>query len=72
MKLVANKYKPNELLRIIRDYTGLSQNDFGKKIHRSERSVRALELGENHITVQTLFDIANTFGIKIIIEKEKQ
>lgn len=70
MKLLANDYKPEEICKILREWTNLTQPEFGKTIHRSERSVRSLENGERHLTVETLLKIANTHGMKVIIEKE--
>lgn len=70
MKLVANEHTPQDICRIIREWTELTQSEFGKTIHRSARSIGQLEHGERHFTVQTLLDIANANGIKIIIQKE--
>ncbi len=70
MKLLANDYKPEEICKILREWTNLTQTEFGKTIHRTERSVRSLETGERHLTVETLLSIAKAHGMKIIIEKE--
>ena len=32
MKLNANKYEPNEIVRIVREWTNLSQENFAKEI----------------------------------------
>lgn len=68
--MLANDYKPEEICKILREWTNLTQNEFGKTIHRTERSVRSLETGERHLTVETLLNIAKAHGMKIIIEKE--
>jgi len=70
VKFVANDYKPNEICRMIREWTDLTQIEFGKTIHRSDRSIRMLESGESHLTVETLLAIAKAHNIKVIIEKE--
>ncbi|MCI8641760.1 MAG: helix-turn-helix transcriptional regulator [Clostridia bacterium] len=70
MKIVANDYNPQEIIRIIREWTELSQKDFGKTIHRSERGIQAFELGKRNYNMQTLIQIANTHGITITIEKK--
>lgn len=70
MEFQATDYKPEEICRIMREWTDLDRNDFGKTIHRTERSIRSLETGERNLTVQTLLDIAKTHNIKIIIKKE--
>lgn len=70
MKFLANDYSAEDICRMIREWTNLTQDDFGKTIHRSGRSVRMLESGESHLTVETLLKIAKTHGIKITVEKE--
>ncbi len=70
MKITANDYTPGEIMRIIREWSELSQKDFGKTIHRSERSVQAFEYGERNYSMQTLIQIANVHGVQITIEKK--
>ncbi len=70
MEFLANDYKHEDICRIMREWTELERSEFGKSIHRTERSIRSLETGERHLTVQTLLDIAKTHNIKIIIKKE--
>ena len=70
MKIIANEYSPNEIIRIIREWTELTQKEFGKTIHRSEKGIQAFELGTRTYDMKTLIQIANTHGLKITIEKE--
>lgn len=70
MKIIANDYTPQEIIRIIREWTELSQKDFGKTIHRSESGIQAFELGNRSYNMQTLIQIANTHGITVTIEKK--
>lgn len=72
MKLVANDFKPQEICKIIREWTDLTQKEFGETIHRTERSVRSLETGSRHLTVETLLTMAKAHNIKVIIEKEEK
>lgn len=72
MKFIANNYTQQEIIRIIREWTELSQKEFGKTIHRSEGSIQSFELDRRNYIVQTLIQIANTHGIKITIEKEEK
>lgn len=72
MKIIANNYTPQEIIRIIREWTELSQKDFGKTIHRSESGIQAFELGNRNYNMQTLIQIANTHGITITIEKKEK
>lgn len=70
MKIIANNYTPQEIIRIIREWTELSQKDFGKTIHRSEKGIQSFELGYRNYNMQTLIQIANTHGLTITIEKK--
>lgn len=70
MRLQANEYTAEEILRILREWTGLTQKEFAKTIHRTERGVQALETGYRHLTVDTLLQIAKTHNIKIVMTKE--
>lgn len=70
MKIIANDYTPPEIIKIIREWTELSQKDFGKTLHRSERGIQAFELGKRSYNMQTLLQIANTHGLTITIEKK--
>lgn len=70
VKLQATEYTTEEILKIMREWTGLTQKEFGKKISRSERSIQSLESGERHCTVDTLLQIARTHNMKIVISKD--
>ncbi len=72
MKIVANDYNPQEIIRIIREWTELSQRDLGKAIHRSESCIQSYELGNRNYNMQTLLQIANAHGITVIIEKKEK
>jgi len=69
LKIKANEYKPNEIIKIIREWTGLTQQQFGTMIHRSKHTVQSMELGRSNVYLYTLLDIANQYGLDIIIEK---
>ncbi len=69
MKIIANNYTPPEIIRIIRESTELTQKQFGKTIHRSEKGIQAFELGKRNYTVETLLQIADVHNLKVIIEK---
>ena len=54
MKIIANNYTPKEIIRIIREWTELSQEEFGKTIHRSQRGIQSFELGERSYNLRFL------------------
>lgn len=70
MKIKANDYNSNEIVKIIREWTGLTQQQFGETIHRSKHTIQSMELGRNNIYLHTLLDIAAQHGIDITIEKK--
>ena len=70
MKIRANDYKPNEIAKIIREWTGLTQRQFGETLHRSRHTVQSIELGRSNIYLHTLLDMADRHGIEITIEKK--
>ena len=70
MNFKLNDYKPNEAIRIIRDWTELTQIDFGKSINRTDRTIQAWESGETNYNVAMLINIANKHGIEITIQKK--
>ena len=45
-RLIADKYEAKEIIKIIREWSELTQEEFGKKIHRSKDSIQSYELGK--------------------------
>lgn len=62
MKIIANEYSPNDIIRIIREWTELTQKEFGKSIHRSEKGIQAFELGTRNF-VQSFYKIKFTSNL---------
>ncbi len=71
LKLIANDYEPNEVMKIIREWTGLTQTEFAKTLNRSRDSINNLENNRNKIYFNTLMEIAKIHGLTITIEKKK-
>lgn len=71
MKIIANDYEAKDIMKIIREWTELSQKEFGKTINRSRDSINNIENGRNRIYFNTLLEIAKKHNIQIIIEKKK-
>ena len=72
MKIIANDYEPKEIIRVIREWSELTQKEFGKTIHRSEKGIQAFELGTRNYDIRTLIQIAKVHGLKITIEKKEK
>ena len=70
MKIIANNYEPKDIIRIIREWSGLSQKDFGKTVNCSQSTILSYELGRRNYNIQTLMHIAKVHGITITLEKK--
>jgi len=70
MKITANNYEPKDIIRIIREWTELTQKDFAKSINRSRDSIQKIESGKRGYNISTLLQIANIYNITITIEKK--
>ena len=70
MRLIFNDYEPKEIIMIIREWTGLTQKEFGKSIGKSERTIQDYEGGRINYNVKLLKDICKLYNIKITIEKK--
>ena len=57
-------------MKIIREWTELTQKEFGKSIGKAERTIQGLELGETGYSIKALLKIAKVHNLEITIEKE--
>jgi len=71
MRIKASEYKANEIIKIIREWTNLTQQQFGETIHHSKHTIQSMELGRNSTYLHTLLEIADIHGIDITIEKKQ-
>lgn len=69
MKIKLNDYSTNDIIRIIREWTDLDRNDFGKLINKSEHTIKNYEIGKSNYTVLLLQEIAKKYKLDITIEK---
>ena len=72
LKIKANNYKANEIIKFIRENTGLTQENFGKKIKRSRNAIQFYEYGQRNYDVELLLEIAKQFNLEIIIQSKKE
>ncbi len=70
MKIKANEYTPDEILRFIRQSTDLTQKEFAKSINKSEHWCQSNELGRSNYYFKDLLKIAKKHNIDIFIEKK--
>lgn len=62
-------YDSATFIKIIREWTNLTQKQFGKEIGRSERTIQDYEAGITNYNIKTLEKISKKFNISIIAEK---
>lgn len=70
MKIVANDYEAKDIIKIIREWTELTQKDFAETINRSRNSIQKIEAGERGYSMSILLDIAKKHNLTITIEKK--
>ena len=71
MKLNLIDYEPKDVIRIIREWTELTQKEFGKSINKAERTIQDYESGKCRYYIDTLYEIAKVHNVKIVISKNK-
>lgn len=71
MRVNLKDYGSGAFIRIVREWTGLTQKEFGKAIGRSERTIQDYEGGITNYNIKTLEKIVDVFKISIIAEKKK-
>lgn len=71
MKIIANNYKENEVFKIIREWTELTQEELAKELgYKNYHSIKQIERGVNTYTFQKLMEIAKKHNLIITIEKK--
>lgn len=70
MKAILNDYEVKDIVKMLREWTGETQEGFAKRVNRSYASIRKIESGERNIYLHTLLEWADIFGIKITMEKK--
>lgn len=71
MKFSTKDYDAKTVIRFIREYTGLSQKEFAKRINKSFDWVQSVELGRLNYKFDDLIKICNLFNLNIIIESKE-
>ena len=70
MKIKANDYRANEVIKIIREWSGKTQEEFGKEINRTKNSVQLYEYGQRNFDFELLLKLAKKENLIITIEKK--
>lgn len=70
MKVSLNNYDKGSFMKIVREWTGLTQTEFAKRIGKSARTVQEYEAGSTNYNIKILEKIAKEFDITITAEKK--
>lgn len=70
MKFNIKDYDRGDAIRIIREWTNLTQKDFAKRIGKSKRTIEQYEAGTVNYGIDVLKTISKEFNIDIMIEKK--
>lgn len=62
MKIKANDYRANEEIKIIREWLGKTQEEFGKEINRSKNAIQFYKYGQRNYDFELLLTIAKKRG----------
>lgn len=72
MKFEANKYDAKDIMRIIREWTELTQEEFGESIGKRGRAwSRNIENGYTRVYFEDFLKIIKKYGITVTIEKKQ-
>lgn len=69
MKIIANNYNPNEVIKIIREWSEKTQQEFADSLNKNKNTIQSWELGRNKMTFNTLMEIAKKENLIITIER---
>ena len=72
MKVLIKDYDAKDIIRFIREYVGLTQKEFSKKINKSYAWVQSVELGRLNYKFDDLIKICTLFDLNIIIESNEK
>lgn len=72
MKIIANDYRANEIIKIIREWSGKTQEEFGKSINRTKNAIQFYEYGQRNYDFELLLKIAKSENLIITIEKKNK
>ncbi len=70
MKIKMNDYSDGEILKILREWNHLTQEELGRKIGKNRRTIYDYETELYTYNMKTLRKIAKSLNLEIIIQKK--
>jgi transcriptional regulator with XRE-family HTH domain len=72
MEFKASDYKPNEILKFIRQNSNMTQEELAHELKKSKNWVKNNEQGVNRYYFEDLIKVANLCNIEIIFKNKKK
>ena len=69
-KIKANDYKPEEMVKFIREWAELTQKDFAKSIDRQESTIADYEHGRIKFSYDIFLKMCKKHNIDVILYKK--
>lgn len=70
MQIKVNDYEIRETIKIIREWSELSQKDFARLVNKSYGAIIKYENGQRETSLSTFVDICRKNNIEIILKKK--
>lgn len=70
MKINLSEYSQGDIIKIIREWTDLTQKEFAKKMDKSTRTIEQYEAGSVNYNIEFLMKLMNNFDLENIIKKK--
>ena len=68
-KVCVNDYDIREILHMIREWSGLTQEELARSVGRTRDSINNIENGRNKMSIDEFFYMCNKHHIIVILEK---
>ncbi len=69
-QIKAHDYETWEIIRFIREWTELTQRDFGNSINRAAKTIADYECGRCNVNLKLFLEMCKVHGIEVIIRKQ--
>ena len=69
MQFDLNDYTKGDIIKIIREWTELTQAEFGEHVGKSKATIQDYELNKTNYGIDVIKKIAEEFDLKITIKK---
>jgi len=72
MEIKVRNYKTGKIIKIIREWSDMSQKEFAESVGKSVSTIQSYETSRRKYTLDTLNKIAKIHNLEIIIRKKSK